>query len=414
QAGLAGFCNRFQNLCLALALWNGRDPILKERFFGLTGPEGNHGEDVKEYYFYLDGTPTHSYMRMLYKYPQGAAPYALLVEENRRRDRTAREFELIDALGEAFRQGRYFDVFVEYAKAAPEDLLCQITAVNRGPAAAPLHVVPHLWFRNTWSWGSNPDRPALRIVEATPVGTEHRHLGRRWWYLDGLPHGPELLFTENDTNTERLFGVPNAGCYVKDGIDEAVVHGRSDRVNPAHQGSKAAAHYHATVAPGEVVTVRWRFTNYPLATPFDDFDTIIAQRSREADAFYAAVQDPSLDPDERLVQRQAYAGLLWNKQFYHYSVALWLSGDPAGPQPPPGRPGGRNAGWAHLYNLDVLSVPDKWEYPWYAAWDLAFHCTVLARLDPEWAKRQMILLLREWYMHPDDQVPAFECDFSDD
>jgi hypothetical protein len=413
EDGLAGFCNRFQNLCLALALWNGHDPILKERLFGLTGPEGNHGEDVKEYYFYLDGTPTHSYMRMLYKYPQVAYPYTLLVEENRRRDRTAREFELIDALGEVFRQGCYFDVFVEYAKAAPEDLLCRITVVNRGPAAAPLHVLPHLWFRNTWAWGYTPARPELRVVAGTTVGTEHRHLGRRWWYLDGLPHRPAFLFTENDTNTERLFGVPNAGRYVKDGIGEAVVHGRSDRVNPAQKGSKAAAHYHTTVAPGAAVTVRWRFTNHPLAAPFGDFDLILAQRTGEADEFYAAVQDPGLGPDERLVQRQAYAGLLWNKQFYHYSVELWLSGDPAGPQPPPGRAGGRNAGWAHLYNLDVLSVPDKWEYPWYAAWDLAFHCTVLARLDPEWAKRQLILLLREWYLHPNGQVPAYEWNFSD-
>jgi hypothetical protein len=413
EDGLAGFCNRFQNLCLAVALWNGRDPILKERLFGLSGPEGNHGEDVKEYYFYLDGTPTHSYMRMLYKYPQVEYPYALLVEENRRRGRGDPEFELCDALGDAFRQGRYFDVVIEYAKADPEEILCRITAINRGPEAAPLHVLPHLWYRNTWSWGYAPQRPELHAVDATTVHTEHRHIGSRWWYVDGAPHAPGLLFTENETNTQRLFGVPDAGSYVKDAFHEAVVSGRPERVNPGRRGSKAAAHYCATVGPGEAITVRTRFVNHPLDDPFGDFDAVVTQRAGEADEFYAAVQDPGLGPDQRLVQRQAYAGLLWSKQFYHYSVELWLDGDPAGPTPPAGRAGVRNAGWGHLYNLDVLSMPDKWEYPWYAAWDLAFHCIPLARLDPEWARRQLVLLLREWYMHPNGQLPAYEWDFSD-
>jgi hypothetical protein len=413
EDGLAGFCNRFQNLCLALALWNGRDPFLKERLFGLANEEGNHGEDVKEYYYYLDGVPSHAYMGMLYKYPQVEYPYRRLIDEGRRRTRRDREFELIDAIGEALAAGRYFDVFVDYAKADEEDILCRITAYNRGPEPAELHILPHLWYRNTWSWGYGTERPALRADGRTVVRTAHRHLGERWWYLDDHAQVPALLFTENDTNRSRLFGVPNAGPYVKDAFHEAVVHGRADRVNPSRRGSKAAAHYHAVVPPGSAMTVRTRFTHAPESDPFGRFDLILRRRMEEADEFYRAIQPPDLDDDRRRVQRQAYAGLLWSKQFYHYSVELWLDGDPAGPIPPQQRHRGRNAGWRHLYNLDVLSVPDKWEYPWFAAWDTAFHCIVLARVDSEWAKRQLVLLLREWYMHPNGQLPAYEWDFSD-
>ncbi len=415
EDGLAGVCNRFQNICLAVALWNERDPILKERFFGLTGSEGNHGEDVKEYYFYLDSTPTHSYMKMLYKYPQVEYPYGWLVNENRRRGRGAPEFELMDALYPAFKENRYFDVFIEYAKADQEDILCRISAVNRGPEAAPLHILPLLWFRNTWSWGHNPARPSLQAIGMGTVHAEHRHLGDRWWYIStpGSMAEIPLLFTENDTNMERLFGVPNATPYVKDGINEAVVHGGMDKVNPAQLGTKAAAQVRALIGPGETHTVYVRFTNQPLDDPFGDFEAVFKQRIAEADDFYQAVQAPTLSEDERRVQRQAWAGLLWSKQFYHYGVDLWLTGDPAGPPPPASRTDGRHKEWKHLYTLDVISMPDKWEYPWYAAWDLAFHCIPLAMVDPEWAKRQLILMLREWYMHPNGQIPAYEWAFGD-
>ncbi len=408
EDGLAGVSNRFQNLCLAVALWNERDPILKERLFGLSGSEGNHGEDVKEIYYYLDSTPTHSYMKMLYRYPQVAFPYQQLVAANRARGRDVPEYELVDALHESMAEGRYFDIFIEYAKADQEDILCRITAINRGPEAAPLHVLPHLWYRNTWSWGYGRAWPALRAVEPGTVHTEDRHLGSRWWYVEGdVP----LLFTENETNVSRLFGSPNPTPYVKDGIHEAVVNGRSDRVNPEGVGTKVAAHFHALVDPGMTCTVQVRFSNVAHDRPFGDFSAIMAQRIEEADAFYAAVQRADLKDDERQVQRQALAGLMWSKQFYHYSVELWLDGDPGQPAPPAARKRGRNADWRHLYNLDVLSMPDKWEYPWYAAWDLAFHTLPIALIDPEWAKRQLILLLREWYMHPNGRLPAYEWEF---
>ncbi len=414
EDGLGGVCNRFQNICLAVALWNERDPILKERLFGLSGSEGNHGEDVKEYYYYLDSTPTHSYMKMLYKYPQVEYPYGQLVWEGRTRGKDQPEFELVDALRDAFAAGRYFDVFIEYAKADQEDILCRITAVNRGPDAAPLHILPHLWYRNTWSWGYGRPRPELRAMADGAVHSQDRHLGERWWYAmasDGQT--PSLLFTENETNAARLWGAPNQTPYVKDSINDYVVHGQRDRVNPARSGSKAAAHYHAVVPPGESFTVTVRFSNKPQAAPFADADAVFARRRAEADEFYAALQSPQLTDDERSVQRQAFAGLLWSKQFYHLSAELWLEGDPAGPPPPAERHHGRNADWTHLYNLDVLSMPDKWEYPWYAAWDLAFHMLPIAMLDPEWAKRQLILLLREWYMHPNGQMPAYEWAFGD-
>ena len=421
EDGLGGISNRHQNLCLAVALWNEQDAILKERLFGLSGNEGNHAEDAKEYYYYLDSTPTHSYMKMLYRYPQATFPYAKLVEENRRRDREAPEFELLDALHDIFEAGRYFDVTIEYAKADQEDLLCRITARNQGPDPAPIHILPHLWYRNVWSWGyEDRERPELRAIGLDAVHTEAHHLGERWWYVetdgdvtnDGNDDIP-LLFTENETNTARLFGHPNASPYVKDGIHAAVVEGQTDAVNPDQVGSKVAAHIHARVAPGNTLTVRVRFSTESHSAPFADFDAVFTQRIAEADEFYAAVQRPDLSDEERMIQRQALAGILWTKQFYHYSVELWLEGDPAQPPPPEERKQGRNADWKHIYNNDILSMPDKWEYPWYAAWDTAFHTLPIAMVDPEWAKRQLIILLREWYMHPNGQLPAYEWKLDD-
>ena len=415
EDGLGGFCNRFQNICLAVALWNERDPILKERLFGLSGPEGNHGEDVKEYYFYLDGLPSHAYMKMLYVYPQVEYPYERLVQENHVRGRDQKEFELLDVLRAAFQEHRYFDVFIEYAKANRQDILCRITAINRGPDPASLHILPHLWFRNTWSWGYTAQRPQLQALDAGIVHVQERHLGERYWYAaDETGQNPAaLLFTENDTNSERLFGIPNASPYVKDGINEALVHHRLDLVNPLRVGTKAAAHFKTVLAPGESFSVQVRFSDSSQPHPFAGFDTVFSQRISEADQFYTAVQGPAVKKDQALVQRQAYAGLLWSKQFYHYNVELWLKGDPAQPSPPESRRTARNSGWSHLDNLDVLSMPDKWEYPWYAAWDLAFHTPAIARIDPELAKSQLLLLLRIWYMHPNGQLPAYEWSFDD-
>ncbi len=411
EDGLGGVCNTFQNVCLAVALWNEQDPILKERLFGLSGTEGNHGEDVKEYYFYLDSTPTHSYMKMLYRYPQAAYPYAQLVDENRRRGRGVPEYELIDALREAFAEHRYFDVTIEWAKADPEDLLLRVTAANRGAQAAPLHILPQVWFRNTWSWRQDADRPNLRAAGQRTVELQNKHLGTRFLYLD--PEDMPFLFTENDTNIERLYGTPNSAPFVKDGIHEAVVHGRMERVNPALTGTKFAAHYQAQVPSGGAVSVRLRFSPTTLDAPFADFESIFARRIEEAGEYYDGVFPTQASPEERAIQRQAMAGMLWSKQFYHYNVELWLKGDPAQPPPPPERMDGRNHEWEHLDNMDVLSMPDKWEYPWYAAWDLAFHMIPLAAVDPEWAKNQLILLLREWYMHPNGQLPAYEWAFGD-
>src|SRR5574341_1426669 len=414
EDGLAGISDRHGLICFALALWNGRDPILKERLFGLTGTEGNHGEDVKEQYFYLDSTPTHSYMKFLYKYPQAAFPYAELVEENRRRGRTAPEFELIDT--GVFDEDRYFDVMVEYAKEAPDDILIRVTATNRGPAPAALHLLPTLWYRNTWAWDVGAERPSLRAGHGgdghAVVEGEHPSLGWRWLYCEGAP---QLLFTENDTNAERLWGAPNAGPYVKDGIDACGVEGRADAVNPTRTGTKAAAVYRVTLAPGESATARLRLSNSPIpGDPFGRaFDATFAQRLREADEFYATVIPKQLSDDAKRVMRQAFAGLLWSKQFYHYYVRRWLQGDPTGPPPPPERWHGRNGEWLHLYNEDVISMPDKWEYPWYAAWDLAFHMIPLALVDPDFAKAQLVLFLREWYMHPNGQIPAYEWAFGD-
>jgi len=414
EDGLAGFSDNHQRLCFALALWNEHDPILKERLFGLTGNEGNHGEDVKEYYFYLDSTPTHSYMKWLYKYPQAAYPYGSLIEENRRRDRSQGEYELLDT--GVFDGDRYFDVVVEYAKAAPDDILVRITATNRGPDPAPLHVLPTLWFRNTWSWEPNAPRPRLRESASRPgwraVEAEHVTLGRRWLSVEGAA---ELLFTENDTNKQRLWNTPNTSAYVKDGINDYVVHKKLDAVNPAHVGTKTAAHYKLSLAPGETATVHLRLSDAaPTRDPFGKaFDAMMAERRQDADEFYERFGKQGVSDDTKLVLRQAFAGLLWSKQFYHLDVKRWQQGDPTEPTPPPSRLKGRNREWLNLYNEDVISMPDKWEYPWYAAWDLAFHCIPLSMIDPEFAKSQLILFLREWYMHPNGQIPAYEWAFGD-
>jgi hypothetical protein len=411
EDGLAGICDRHQQICFAVALWNGHDPILKERPFGLTGNEGNHGEDVKEYYFYLDSTPTHSYMKYLYKYPQAAFPYAQLVEENRRRGRGEREYELADT--GVFNENRYFDVTVEYAKAGPEDILIRITAANRGPDAAELHLLPTVWFRNTWSWGnSGTDKPVLRQGCCNSIELEHPEYGKRRFVYEGAP---ELLFTENETNLRRLFGTENSSHYAKDGINDYVVHGATDAVNPAQTGTKAAAYYVLSIPAGQTVTVQLRLSESSTgeAALGADFDRVFAARRREADEFYASIAPPGLSDDARNVMRQAFAGLLWSKQFYHYIVKDWLDGDQPFPTPPGERKGGRNHDWGHLYNADVISMPDKWEYPWYAAWDLAFHCVPLALVDSDFAKEQLVLMLREWYMHPNGQLPAYEWAFGD-
>jgi hypothetical protein len=412
EDGIAGISDRHQQICFAIALWNGRDPILKERLFGLTGNEGNHGEDVKEYYFYLDSTPTHSYMKYLYKYPQAEFPYGHLVEENRRRGKLAPEFELIDT--GVFESDRYFDVFVEYAKAGVEDILVKVTVTNRGPEAASLNLLPTIWFRNTWSWSQNGTaKPWLRKTDEGVVELNNQQLGQRRLYCDGAP---ELLFTENDTNTPRLFNFTNGARHFKDGINEYIVHGNHDAINAEQKGTKAAANYRLTLAPGATTPIRLRLTDNNFdntQNAFANFDHLFDARLREADEFYQTVIPTHLSDDARLVMRQAFAGMLWSKQFYHYVVEQWLDGDPATPKPPPERTNGRNHEWKHLYNADVISMPDKWEYPWYAAWDLAFHCVPLALVDSEFAKDQLLLMLREWYMHPNGQLPAYEWAFGD-
>ena len=409
EDGLAGISDKHQLICFALALWNGRDPILKERIFGLTGSEGNHGEDAKEYYYYLDSTPTHSYMKFLYKYPQAEFPYGRLVEENRRRGKRDHEFELIDT--GVFDGDRYFDVFIEYAKAGPDDILVRIEAINRGPEAAELHLLPTLWFRNTWSWGLDARKPRVsrdETAEIAALKVHHHYYGDRWLYCEGKP---ELLFTENETNAQKLFGAENRSSAVKDGINDYIIHGAKDAVHATEAGTKASAHYHATVAPGQSTTLRLRLSDAVPASgkALDgEFDRVFTARKSEADDFYGTVIPDAIAPDRQNVMRQALGGLLWSKQYFHYDVNRWLKGDPAGPQPPAERRNGRNHEWPHLYNADVISMPDKWEYPWYAAWDLAFHCIPLALVDSEFAKEQLVLMTREWYMHPNGQIPAYE------
>jgi Mannosylglycerate hydrolase MGH1-like glycoside hydrolase domain len=421
EDGLGGICDRHQHICFAFALWNENDPILKERLFGLTNLEGNHGEDVKEYYYYLDAAPTSSYLKFLYKYPQAPYPYDQLVTENRKRTRREPEYELVDT--GVFQENRYFDVFVEYAKATAEDILVRVTVWNRGPVAARLHILPTLWFRNRWDWGDKYDMPAAARAEGLQgtslIELSDYHYGKRWLLLEGAP---ELLFTENETNVERLYGQPNRTPYVKDAFHRYVVNGERAAVNPQMKGTKAAAHYASEIPAGKSWELRFRLSD---RNPVDDktatsleflghsFEEIFLDRQKDADEFYAQRTGAGLTDDARLVQRQAFAGLLWGKQSYHYEVQRWLQGDPTQPAPDPSRRLGRNHDWTHLYNSDVISMPDKWEYPWYAAWDLAFHCVAMALIDPDYAKDQLILFLREWYMHPSGELPAYEWNFSD-
>ena len=414
EEALAGLCDDQQLICFGLGLWNGQDAILKERLFGLSGTEGNHGEDVKEVYYYLDATPTHSYQRMLYKYPQHAFPYEWLVQENAKRDRMKPEFELLDTA--IFHESRYFDVFVEFAKADAEDVLIQLTIVNRGPDDTTLHLLPQLWFRNTWAWGNDPYRPTLSATAEGHIRAEHQDLGQFVLYCDEALPGtqPALLFCENATNNGRLYDAPSDELFFKDGINDYLVQGRAGTVNPACTGTKAAAHYELAMGPGATRVVRLRLAAPGRATPFVDFDQLLKLRLAEADQFYHELQAELADADARNVQRQAFAGMLWSKQFYYYDVPQWLAGDPALPPPPPERLEGRNGtGWPHLNNQHIISMPDTWEYPWYAAWDLAFHCLPLAQLDPEFAKNQLVLLCRDWYMHPNGQLPAYEWKLSD-
>jgi hypothetical protein len=415
EDGLAGISDDRQRLCFALALWNGRDPILKERMFGLTNSEGNHGEDVKEYYYYLDSTPTHSYMKYLYKYPQSAYPYSDLVETNRRRTRYELEYELINT--GVFDDDRYFDVFVEYAKGTPEDVLIRITVCNRGPEPAGLHVLPMLWYRNTWTWWPGVSKPVLKQIDGprgvSTIQASHPDLGVRFLYCEGTV---PLLFTENETNNERLFGKPNASAYVKDGINDYIVHRREQAVSPQKIGTKSAAHYRIQVGAGQAGVIRLRLSDIPprnMATPFGNgFDEVVVCRLREADEFYASIMPPSVGKDAATVMRQALAGMLWTKQYYYFDADKWLEEHGVNPM----RPGShhvRNTEWFHMVNDHIISMPDKWEYPWYAAWDLAFHTLALSIVDPDFAKDQLDLMLREIYLHPSGQIPAYEWNFSD-
>src|ERR1700727_471094 len=406
EDSIGGLCDGEQLVCLSLALWNGADPILKERMFGLTNAEGNHGEDVKEHYFYLDATPTHSYLKMLYKYPHRAFPYADLVAENARRGTDVPEYELLDT--GIFAENRYFDVFIEYAQVEPGDILMKITVWNRGPTAM-LHVIPQLVLRNTWSWEPGSEKPEVKAAEHGAIAIEPGGLGVSRLYFDG---NAEVLYTENETNAPRLWNFGQEG-YFKDALHDRIVQGLTDRVNPAHHGTKAGVWYQSMIAGGGKREFRLRLSRRVVAKTFRDFDTTLAQRQREADAYYADLQKDMHSADERVVQRQAFAGLIWNKQFYYLDQPRWLKGDPGQPRPPDAHLHGRNADWRNLNNADILSMPDNWEYPWYASWDLAFHCIPFALIDAAFAKHQLVLLTREWYMHPNGQIPAYEWAFSD-
>ena len=408
EDGIGGWCDEGQHLCLGLALWNGNDPILKERLFGLTNGQGNHGEDVKEIYYYLDATPTNSYARMLYKYPQAAYPYQLLIDENRRRGLANSEFELMDT--GVFDEDRYFDVFIEYAKAEVEDVLMRITVYNRGPATATLWMLPQLWFRNNWSWRRSP-KPALSQERPGRLLAVHPQLGT---YRIDFETPKEFLFCDNETNFQKVFGMAAVKGYFKDGFNQYLIHGAKDAINPDRRGTKAAALYQLDIAQHGSATVRLRLrAGRGMKDGFGDFEQVFTDRIREADEFYAELHNGLEDEDARRVQRQALAGMLWNKQSYHYDVSQWLDGDPGQPAPPSQREFGRNQEWTHVNIGDVLSMPDKWEYPWFAAWDLGFHCVAHALIDPDFAKRQLILLAREWYMHPNGQLPAYEWAFGD-
>ena len=421
EDGLLGITDRECRLCFAVALWNGQDSILKERLFGLTNEQGNHGEDVKECYFYLDSTPTHSYLKALYKYPQAEFPYDRLVEENQRRGKGEPEFELTDT--GVFNDNRYFDVFAEYAKVSPDDILIRITVSNRGPEAAKLHLLPTLWYRNTWIWGCKHEgcwiRPRISQIDDRSIVGEHVNFGRHSFVVGTGPDGksPQLLFTDNETNTQKLFGTDNYTPYVKDAFHEYLIHGKTDAISPKRVGTKVAAYYDLTIPAGGEIVVKMRLT--AASGTSDDrilpnnFDDIFAARIKEAEEFRTAVVSGKLDAQEKMIVRQAHAGLLWSKQFYHYIVRDWLDGDPQQPTPPESRKEGRNSDWLHVYSRDVISMPDKWEYPWFAAWDLAFHMMVMASIDPQFAKDQLVLFLREWYMHPNGQLPAYEFAFDD-
>ena len=411
EDGILGICDNHQYLCFALAFWNGKDPILKERLFGLTGNEGNHGEDVKELYYYLDATPTASYLKGLYKYPQAAYPYQWLLDENRRRGKNDPEFEIQDT--GVFAEGRYFDIFAEYAKHDYEDILIRVTVANRGPEMATLTVLPTLWFRNIWCYDGRlrPDKmPQLRAASPCHATIHHPSLGGFSFDLDGEP---EMLFTGNETNTERLWNWRGTNTYYKDAFHEYLIHGKKDAVNPHHQGTKMCAVYRVELGPGEEKVLRFRLSrdsNPDLAR--EQWDGVFDCRIQEANEFYSA-QSHDDETEAARVQRQAFAGMFWSKQFYHFVIEDWLTGDPGMPPPPPDRWWGRDAQWRHLFNEDVISMPDKWEYPWYAAWDLAFHCMAIALIDPDFAKAQLSLFLREWYMHPNGQIPAYEWAFGD-
>jgi hypothetical protein len=408
EDGIAGLCDDKQMLCFSVALWNTHDPIIKERYFGLTGQQGNHGEDVKEYYYHLDNTPTHSYMKMLYKYPQKEYPYSLLVSENQRRAKSDPEFELIDT--GIFDDNKYFDVFIEYAKNSEEDILIKITACNRSEAEAELHILPQIWFRNTWSWGLDKVKPELSGANGNSIKISHDELGEYNLYYEGHP---EVVFCNNETNFERLHNSKNNSPFVKDGINDYLTQNSIDKVNNDKSGTKAACIYKSKIAGNTSKSIKLRLVKDTIPDPFTYFDKIFEAREKEADEFYAAIQKDILSEDARNIQRQAFAGMLWSKQFYYFNVAEWIQGDTGQPKPPKQREQGRNKDWLHLHNADIISMPDKWEYPWYATWDLAFHCIPLALIDPEFAKGQLLLFTREWYMHPNGQIPGYEWNFSE-
>ncbi len=407
EEGIGGISDNHQLLNFAVAFWNKKDPILKERIFGLTGNEGNHAEDCKEHYYYLDSTPTHSYMKMLYKYPQQEFPYNTLIHENRRRGKLDPEFELIDT--GAFNDNKYFDVFIEYAKADTDDLLIKITVHNRAAEEAELHVLPHIWYRNTWAWGYDNYKPEMYLEDEGYIMINHSKLGN-YHFLADEKHS--ALFCENETNSQRLYNNFKEGTS-KDGINDFLIHGKKEAINTHHKGTKAAFNYELKIPAGRSKTIKLRLSSDFYSDPFKDFDQIFKDRIKEADEFFEDIQSKITDKDEKEIQRQAVAGMLWSKQFFYYDVAQWLKGDPGQPPPPPERKNGRNSEWMHLNNADIISMPDKWEYPWYAAWDLAFHTIPLAIVDPEFAKRQLKLLTKEWYMHPNGQLPAYEWAFGD-
>jgi hypothetical protein len=408
EDGIGGISDSKQRLCFSLSTWNGLDRLLKERLFGLGGNEGNHGEDVKEYYAYLDSTPTHSYMKMLYKYPQREFPYQTLIEENRKRTKKDPEFEIFDT--GIFNDDRYFDIYIEYAKASPEDILIKISAINRGPAEAPIHLIPQIWFRNTWAWDLSRQKPNIALSPDNHLILSHAKLAT---YTLHYEDSPQPLFCENETNSTRLFGVHNAQGTFKDGINDYIVSGRTEAINASQSGTKSALHFQSVVKPGETFSVRLRLTADETTNPFGDWDSIFSNRIIEADNYYKDIQADITTPDARLIQRQAFAGMLWSKQFYYYDVHQWLNGDPSQPEPPSSRHTGRNINWEHVRNADIISMPDTWEYPWFAAWDLAFHCIPLSMIDPDFAKEQLLLLTKDWYMHPNGQLPAYEWAFGD-